>query len=67
MANSSYNPFEDKTLHTTERRTEPDMAADRTAFNDVIRHGDIVQGFQTAKRNSQYPKWYQNPQRILAM
>jgi hypothetical protein len=63
---SSYNPFNDETLHSTVNQTESNTLGDRTPFNDVIKHGDIVSGFQVPKMLDQYPKWFQNPQRIFA-
>jgi hypothetical protein len=61
-----YNPFEDKTLHITEKRDQSTVTEDRTPFNDVIKHVDIVQGFQTPKQLDQFPRWYQNPRRIYS-
>jgi hypothetical protein len=66
MKNSSYNPFNDKTLHSTMNQTQYITLDERVPFNDVIKHGDIVQGFQAPKRLDQFPKWYRHPQRIFA-
>ena len=49
-----YNPYEDRTLHTT----VPDRveeAGQREGFNDVIRHYDSVNGFQSPKRLEHIP------------
>ncbi|MDB5052728.1 MAG: hypothetical protein JWM44_778 [Bacilli bacterium] len=61
-----YNPFNDKTLHTTVNQTQSVTLDERVPFNDVIKHGDIIQGFQAPKRLDQFPKWFQNPKRIFA-
>ncbi|KPV58511.1 hypothetical protein QJ48_16145 [Paenibacillus sp. A3] len=66
MKNSSYNPFNDETLHSTVNQTQSNSLDERVPYNDVIKHGDIVQGFQAPKRLEQFPKWYQNPRRIYA-
>jgi hypothetical protein len=66
MKKSSYNPFNDETLHPTANQTQSNTLDEKVPFNDVIKHGDIVSGFQVSKRLDQFPKWYQNPQRILA-
>jgi hypothetical protein len=66
MNNSSYNPFDDEELHLTVKKHETNSLDERTPFNDVIKHGDIVQGIQFPKRFEQLPKWYQNPRRIYA-
>jgi hypothetical protein len=66
MKKSSYNPFNDVTLHPTVNQTQSNTHEEREPFNDVIKHGDIVSGFQIPKRLDQFPKWYQNPHRLLA-
>lgn len=68
MKNTSYNPFKDETLHIIVNETESNSNSleERAPFNDVIKHVDIVSGFQVPKRINHYPKWYQNPQRIVA-
>lgn len=62
----SYNPFEDKTLHTVQESTVAHPDLDRTPFNDVIKHADIVLGYQAPKLLDQFPRWFQLPQRIYA-
>jgi hypothetical protein len=66
MKNTSYNPYNDETPHLTENKTETSSLEDRAPFNDVIKHVDIVSGFQVPKRLDHFPKWYKNPQRIFA-
>ncbi|OME97954.1 hypothetical protein BK127_39860 [Paenibacillus sp. FSL H7-0331] len=64
MNNPSYNPFNDETVHLTLKLTQSNIIDERDAFNDVIKHGDSVQGFRAPKKIEQFPKWYQNSQRI---
>ncbi|MBP1966674.1 hypothetical protein [Paenibacillus aceris] len=67
MKNPTNNPFNVETLDSNVKQTQSDTLDERASFNDVIQHGDIVQGFQAPKRLEQFPKWYQNPRRIYAM
>lgn len=66
MKNPSNNPLHDETLDSNVNQTQSNTLDERAPFNDVIKHGDIVQGFQAPKRLEQFPKWYQNPRRIYA-
>jgi len=66
MKKSSYNPLNDVTPSPTHNQTQSNTLGEREPFNDVIKHGDVVSGFQVPKRLDQFPKWYQNPQRIFA-
>ncbi|MFD0616573.1 hypothetical protein ACFQZR_03805 [Paenibacillus sp. GCM10027629] len=50
-----YNPFEDKTIHTTQPGNISDDS-DRQGFNDVIKHYDAVNGFQNPKQLNQFPR-----------
>lgn len=66
MNDSSDHPFENTKLHVTVKDPEYYSLEERTPFNDVIKHGDIIQGFQSPKKFNQIPKWYQNPVRIFS-
>jgi hypothetical protein len=57
----------DKKLHITVSTSSSNPLDERTAFNDVIEHGDIVQGFQSPKSINQIPKWYQKPLKIFTV
>jgi hypothetical protein len=67
MKDPSYNPFNDETIHPTVNQNQLNTLDEKAPFNDVIKHGDIVQGIQAPKRIDQFPKWYQNPLRIYAI
>jgi len=66
MSASSFNPFEDKTLHYTIPHERPAAYQERAPFNDVIRHVDIVAGYQAPKRIEHFPRWFRTPLRIFA-
>ncbi|RCW40299.1 hypothetical protein [Paenibacillus prosopidis] len=42
---NKYNPFDDKTIHTTQSDNNTVYYSDRQGFNDVIKHYDAVNGF----------------------
>lgn len=67
MKDPSYNPFNDEKLHITVNKNESSSNKERAPFNDIIKHGDLVQGFQSPKQIEQFPKWYQNPRKIYAI
>jgi hypothetical protein len=51
-----YNPFEDPKLHYSEPSQPLEDYNNRTAFNDVMKHYDIVNGHQVPKRIEHFPK-----------
>ncbi|MGM0880694.1 MAG: hypothetical protein ACQEXQ_06575 [Bacillota bacterium] len=53
---NKYNPFEDKTIHTTQSDNNTVDYSDRQGFNDVIKHYDAVNGFQNPKQLNQTPR-----------
>jgi hypothetical protein len=67
MKNSSEHPFENTKLHIVVKAPKVNSNEERIPFNDVIKHGDIVQGFQSPKNFGQIPKWYKKPVRIFSM
>jgi hypothetical protein len=67
MNNSSEHPFENTKLHITVNERQTNSNDERIPFNDVIRHGDIVQGIQSPKRFDQIPKLYKKPLKIFSM
>jgi len=48
------HPYEDKLL--TETQPEPPTVNTREPFNDVVKHGDIIAGFQRNRTLSDYPR-----------
>lgn len=50
-----YNPFDDKSIHITQPDNNSDDS-ERQGFNDVIKHYDAVNGFQSPKQLNQFPR-----------
>ncbi|OXM13382.1 hypothetical protein [Paenibacillus herberti] len=63
----AYNPYEDKSLHLTVPTDPITELHDREAFNDVIRHGDIVTGFRISRSLQHLPAWLGRPLRFLIL
>ncbi|SDS49177.1 hypothetical protein SAMN05444162_1587 [Paenibacillaceae bacterium GAS479] len=63
----AYNPYEDKSLHLTVPTDPITELHDREAFNDVIRHGDIVTGFRISRSLRHLPGWLNRPLRVLIL
>lgn len=49
-----FHPYEDKTL--TESQPEQPIVTDREPFNDMVKHGDIIAGYQRNRTLSDYPR-----------
>jgi hypothetical protein len=67
MKNSSEHPFENTKFHIVVKDQQVNSNEERIPFNDVIKHGDIVQGFQSPQKFGQIPNWYKKPVRIFSM
>lgn len=52
---NKYNPYDDKTIHTTQPDSNLDYS-ERQGFNDVIKHYDAVNGFQNPKQLNHFPR-----------
>jgi hypothetical protein len=55
---NKYNPYKDSTLNQT--ASDPATPSDigREAFNDVLKHADIINGHQIPKELGQYPRGF---------
>jgi hypothetical protein len=67
MINSSEHPFKNNKLHITVKEPQTNINEERIPFNDVIKHGDIIQGYQSPKRFDQIPRWYKKPVKLFSM
>jgi uncharacterized membrane protein YraQ (UPF0718 family) len=65
MNNSSNDLSKNDPRQREKNEAQQVLLDERAPFNDAIKHGDIVQGFQSPKQITQLPKWYQNPRRIF--
>jgi hypothetical protein len=66
MNNSSINLSKNDLRQREKHEVKQVLLDERAPFNDAIKHGDIVQGFQSPKQITQLPKWYRKPKRIFA-
>lgn len=44
LTESVLHPYEDPTIHTSQ--SEPPAYNDREPFNDAVKHGDLIVGYQ---------------------
>ncbi|WML48649.1 hypothetical protein RCG23_00380 [Neobacillus sp. PS3-34] len=68
MENSSTDTSKEKNIHQTVNNPQSlnSLEQDSAPFNDVIKHIDIVNGFQSPKKLEQIPKWFQNPVKVIS-
>ncbi|MEF2243738.1 MULTISPECIES: hypothetical protein [unclassified Paenibacillus] len=55
MKRKDYNPYEDSSLHST-HPNEMQHTNGREGFNDIIKHVDRVNGFQSPKSMDEVPR-----------
>ena len=68
MDNKSLNnPMDNDDIHQTVNNEQPFVSEERTPFNDVIKHGDIINNSQTPKRIEQIPKSLRRPFKIFTI
>ncbi|RKP57991.1 hypothetical protein D7Z26_00300 [Cohnella endophytica] len=53
---NKYNPYKDETIHTTQASDNHERF-ERQGFNDVLKHYDAVNGFQSPKQLNHFPSY----------
>ena len=54
LTKSALHPYEDPSLHTSQ--PEPPTLNEREPFNDAVKHGDLIVGYERNRTLEDYPR-----------